>query len=459
MSAQAFWHPFADMSAVAGHEFILDSGDGAYVTASDGRRYLDASAGLWYCNVGHGRRELGEAAIRQMSALAAFSNFGDLATKPTLELADRLAALSGMDEAKVFFTSGGSDAVDTAVKFVRRYWTLLGQPNRQTIITRTRSYHGMHLAGTSLSGIAANRDGYGDLDPQVRTCAWDDPADLERVIHEAGSDSIAAFFCEPIIGAGGVYAPPDGYLQRVRAICREHDVLFVADEVITGFGRAGAMFGSLRWDVQPDLILAAKGLTSGYLPMGAVIFAGSIAEPFWTTPGLMWRHGYTYSGHATAAAVAMANLDIIEEENLVSRVAENQLVLGAVLAPLRHHRFVVSVRAGVGLLGAVQLDPAILTEQPDLGLRLVRAMRERGVITRMLADGSVQVSPSFVVTRQDIALIASAIDEGLTSLGSTREPAVTLDVDLLPEQTSDEAGGFDHMDERLLADVPPHHFG
>jgi putrescine aminotransferase len=459
MSAHAFWHPFADMSAVDGHEFILDSGDGAYVTAADGRRYLDASAGLWYCNVGHGRRELGEAAMRQMSSLAAFSNFGDLATQPTLELADRLAALSGMDDAKVFFTSGGSDAVDTAVKFVRRYWTLLGQPSRQSIITRTRSYHGMHLAGTSLSGIAANRDGYGDLDPHVRNCAWDDPDDLERVILEAGSSSIAAFFCEPIIGAGGVYAPPDGYLQRVRAICREHDVLFVADEVITGFGRAGAMFGSLRWDIQPDLLLAAKGLTSGYLPMGAVLIAGAVAEPFWTTPGLMWRHGYTYSGHATAAAVAMANLDIIEGENLVGRVAENQLALGAALAPLRHHRFVISVRAGVGLLGAVQLDPGILAEQPDLGLRLVRAMRERGVITRMLADGSVQVSPTFVVTREDIGLIASAIDEGLTSLGSSRAPAVTLDIDLLPDQTSDEAGGFGSMDEQLLADVPPHHVG
>lgn len=459
MSAHAFWHPFADMSAVDGHELIVESGDGAYVTAADGRRYLDASAGLWYCNVGHGRRELAEAAMKQMSAIAAFSNFGDLATRTTLELADRLAALSGMDSARVFFTSGGSDAVDTAVKFVRRYWALLGQPSRQTIVTRTRSYHGMHMAGTSLSGIAANRDGYGDLDPQVRNCAWDDPDDLERVIVESGPASIAAFFCEPIIGAGGVYAPPDGYIKRVRDICREHGVLFVADEVITGFGRAGAMFASLRWDIRPDLILAAKGLTSGYLPMGAVLFAGPVAELFWTTPGLMWRHGYTYSGHATAAAVAMANLDIIEGEDLVGRVAENQLALGAALAPLAHHQFVVAVRAGVGLLGAVQLDPDVLAEQPDLGVRLLRAMRERGVITRMLADGSVQVSPSFVVTRGDMALIASAIDEGLTSLGSTRAATVTLDVDLLPDQSRDEMGGFGSMDERLLAEVPPHHVG
>jgi len=457
MSASAFWHPFADMSAVAGHDFVLASGDGAYVFDTAGRRYLDATAGLWFCNIGHGRAELGEAAARQMATLASYSNFGDLTTAPTLALADRLAALSGLDGAKVFFTSGGSDAVDTAVKMVRRYWALLDQPERTTIITRTRSYHGMHVAGTALAGIPANRDGYGDLDLGVANCAWDDAEDLARVIAECGPERVAAFFCEPIIGAGGVYPPPAGYLEAVRELCRQHGILFVADEVITGYGRTGAMFGSLRWDLKPDLILTAKGLTSGYLPMGAVIVGASVAEPFWTRPGLLWRHGYTYSGHATAAVVAMANLDILEGEHLVERVAEVQLAMAAALTPLGQHDLVHAVRAGVGLLGAVQLRPDALAERPDLGLQVVRRMRQAGVITRMLADGSVQLSPPFVVTRDDLQTIAQALDEALVEVGSTRTAARRLDVDLLPDQTVDEAGGFGSSDERLRAEVPPHH--
>ncbi len=445
------------MSQVAGHDFVLASGDGAYVFDTTGRRYLDATAGLWFCNIGHGRRELGEAAARQMATLASYSNFGDLTTAPTMVLADRLAALSGQDGAKVFFTSGGSDAVDTAVKMVRRYWGLLDQPERTTIITRTRSYHGMHVAGTALAGIPANRDGYGQLDLGVVNCAWDEVDDLARVIAECGADRVAAFFCEPVIGAGGVYAPPDGYLQAARQLCREHGILFVADEVITGYGRTGAMFGSLRWDLQPDLILTAKGLTSGYLPMGAVIVAASVAEPFWTRPGLVWRHGYTYSGHATAAVVAMANLDIMEGENLVERVADSQSRMAAALAPLAQHDHVKEVRAGVGLLAAVQLQPDAIAQRPDLGPVLVRHVRERGVITRMLADGSVQLSPPFVVTQEDLGIIAKAIDEALAEVGSSRRLAAMLDVDLLPDHTRDEAGGFGSSDERLRAQVPPHH--
>ena len=450
------------MSVVAGREFVVVSGDGAHVFDTSGRRYLDATAGLWYCNIGHGRRELGEAAARQMATLASFSNFGDLATAPTLQLADRLAALSGLPDAKVFFTSGGSDAVDTAVKLVRRYWALLEQPERTTIITRNRSYHGMHVAGTALAGIPANRDGYGTLDLDVHNCAWDEVEDLASVIAARGPDRIAAFFCEPIIGAGGVYAPPDGYLEAARALCREHGILFVADEVITGYGRTGAMFGSLRWDLQPDLILTAKGLTSGYLPMGAVIIAGSVAEPFWSRPGFVWRHGYTYSGHATAAAVAMANLDILEGERLVERVGEYQSEMGAALASLVEHDLVETVRAGVGLLAAVQLRPDALAERPDLGLVLVRQMRERGVITRILADGSFQFSPSFVVTKEDLRTMASALDEALASVGSIRRSRPSLDrpsleVDLLPDRTRDEAGGFESSDAHLRAEVPPHH--
>jgi putrescine aminotransferase len=452
----AFWHPFADMSTVAGRDLVIASGRGAHVTGEDGRDYIDATAALWYCNVGHGRAEIGDAVRRQMTKIAAYSNFGDLATRPTLDLADRLAAMAPMPDAKVFFTSGGSDAVDTAVKLVRRYWDLVGRPERTTIITRERSYHGMHMAGTSLAGIPANRTGYGPLDSGVVNVPWDDADALAETIDRLGRDTVAAFFCEPVIGAGGVYPPPAGYLEAVRAVCHDRGVLFVADEVITGYGRTGRMFASEG--LEPDLVLTAKGLTSGYLPMGAVFVAGSVARPFWQEPGLLWRHGYTYSGHASAAAAAMANLDIIEGEDLVGTVKRLELSLTASLIPLRDHGWVVETRSGVGLLGAVTLDPALLADDPAAMARLVTALRNRGVLTRGLADGSLQLSPPFVITRDELQAVAASIDSALAELGSVRRSgSAAPDGELLPTVTSDEAGGFDSMDQRLLADVPPHH--
>jgi putrescine aminotransferase len=455
--ASSFWHPFADMSVVAGHDFVIESGRGSHVTGEDGREYLDATAGLWYCNIGHGRPEIGEAVARQMSSIAAYSNFGDIATRPTLDLADRLAAMAPMPEARVFFTSGGSDAVDTAVKLVRRYWHLAGQPERTVIVTRDRAYHGMHMAGTSLAGIPANRDGYGPLDTGVAQVAWDDPAALAERIDALGAGTVAAFFCEPVIGAGGVYPPPPGYLDAVREVCRQRGVLFVADEVITGYGRTGRMFASDG--LEPDLVLTAKGLTSGYLPMGAVLVGAEVARPFWEEPGTLWRHGYTYSGHASAAAAAMANLDVIEAEDLVARVAGLELSLTAALVPLRSHAWVSDVRSGVGLLAAVTIDPQVLAADATAMPRLITALRERGVLTRGLADGSLQISPPFVVTRDELHVLAHAIDDALAVLGSTRAAAATSDAgrDLVPDVTSDEAGGFGSLDERLLADVPPHH--
>jgi putrescine aminotransferase len=455
-SVSAFWHPFADMSAVAGHDVVIASGRGSTVTTQDGRELIDATAALWYCNVGHGRAEIGAAVARQMAQIASYSTFGDLATRSTLELADRLASLAPTTDTKVFFTSGGSDCVDTAVKIVRRYWDLVGQPGRTMVLTRTRAYHGMHLAGTSLAGIPANRDGHGPLDADVDQVAWDDAQALADRIDEVGADRVAAFFCEPVIGAGGVYPPPAGYLAAARAVCAERGVLFVADEVICGYGRTGVMFASAGLD--PDLVLTAKGLTSGYLPMGAVLVAGRVAEPFWTTPGLVWRHGYTYSGHASAAAAAMANLDIIEEEGLVERVASMQVTLAAALAPLRAHTWVADVRSGGGLLGAVTIDPQVLAADPSTLGRVVAGVRERGVLTRGLADGSLQVSPPFVVTRDELRQVSAAIDGTLTSLGSTTAGASPA-APLLPDVTNDEAGGFGSLDAQLLRDVPPHHGG
>ncbi len=452
-----FWHPFADMAAVSAKgELVLARGEGARVFDEQGRGYLDAAGGLWFANVGHGRREIAEAASRQMSTLASYSTFADLANRPALDLAARLAEMAPMADARVFFTSGGSDSVDTAVKLVRRYWSEMGQPQRQVIVTRQHAYHGMHLAGTSLAGIPANQASHGSLDPAVVVIPWDDAQALDRVLDER--DDIAAFFCEPVIGAGGVYAPPDGYLESVRDICRRHGVLFVADEVITGYGRTGAMFASDRWSLDPDIVLTAKGLTSGYLPMGAVIVAGRVAEPFWTPRDqpVLWRHGYTYSGHAAAAAAALANLDILEREGLVARVDALQHDLASALSPLASYDVISEVRTGVGLLTAVDFTPEALAA--GVPARVLAGMRERGVLTRLLASGAIQVSPPFVVSTDDIAELAEVIGDSLEAAGCVAAPATAPSsaADLLPQITTDEGvDGFD--DDHYLRDRPPHH--
>jgi adenosylmethionine-8-amino-7-oxononanoate aminotransferase len=411
-----FWHSFADMAAVERDgELVLDRGEGAYVWDERGNRYLDATAALWYCNVGFGREEIAEAAAAQMKRLAAYSTFGDNANRPAIELAERVAALAPMPDSRVFLTSGGSDSIDTAAKIARRYWQLVGRADRTVFITRDRAYHGMHVAGTSLAGIPANAGGYGPLVDEVVRVDWDSPAALHEAIATTGPDRVAAFFCEPVMGAGGVFAAPEGYLAEARAICRDAGVLFVADEVVTGFGRCGDWFASSRWDVAPDLVTCAKGITSGYLPMGAVIAAPNVTEPFWSPEAGMFRHGYTYSGHASVAAAALANLDIIDREGLAKRALQLEGELADALAPLAAHPLVEEVRAGTGVLAAVQIRMDAIAEDATLAPRVVAACRRAGVLTRALATGALQVSPALVVDDSALAEMRegfrSALDE------------------------------------------------
>ena len=383
-------------------ELVLTRGVQASVFDRAGNEYLDLTAGLWFANVGHGRAEIAEAMAEQAGRLAAYSTFGDMANEPVLALADRLAEISPVPDSKVFFTSGGSDAVDTAAKLVRRYWSLRGQPQRTTIITRDRAYHGMHWGGTAMGGIELNRHGYGEWGADVAHVEWDSVADLERVLEERGAETVAAFFCEPVMGAGGVHFAGEQYLQQARQLCRERGVLWVSDEVITGYGRTGEWFASTRYGLEPDLVLSAKGLTSGYAPMGAVLVAPTVTEPFWQGTAGAWRHGYTYSGHAVAAAAGLANLDIIEREGLVARVRELEPVLTETLAGLVEHRLVAEVRSGVGLLAAVQIDPDVVKRDASVVPAVVAELRSRGVLTRPLVDGSLQVSPPFVVTPDEL---------------------------------------------------------
>src|SRR6516225_8910434 len=411
----AFWNGFANMASLAGHAVTIERGEGVTVFDTAGRPYLDAIASLWYSNVGHGRAELAEAATAQMARLAAYQTFEPFANPPAEALARRVADIAPVTDARVFFTpGGGSDAVDTAGKLARAYWRAAGGPGKQVIVSRSHAYHGMNAYGTTLGGIPANTEPFGELVTRVEHVPWDDAAALDKLIGELGADRVAAFFCEPVVGAGGVYPPPEGYLERVRDICRRRDVLFVADEVITGFGRLGAWFGSGRFALEPDMITSAKGLTSGYAPLGAVIIGPRVAEPFWAEGSAeVFRHGYTYSAHPTACAVGLANLDLIEREQLIGRVAELEPVLASVVAPLAGHDLVGEVRAGTGLLAGVEIAEDARAADPSLAARLVTDIRERGVITRLLRGVALQVSPPFVVTTAELERIAETFAAAL----------------------------------------------
>jgi putrescine aminotransferase len=404
------------MAAVPGNEFVISRGEGVWLWDEDGNRYLDGSASLWYCNVGHGRAELAEAAAEQMKKLEAWSIFGDSATPPALELADKVAELSGLDGAKVFLTTGGGDAIDTAAKLARLYWQVLGQPERLHIISRTQAYHGTMAFGTSLGGIQANRLGYGPLVPSTSLVEWDSPDALREEIENVGPERVAAFFMEPVIGAGGVLPPPEGYVEQVAAICRDSGVLFLCDSVICGFGRLGTWLGYERFGVQPDLITFAKGVTSGYLPLGGVVVSGRVAEPFWSEPGrAVVRHGQTYSGHTTVCAVALKNIEIMEREGLVTRGRELEEEALATFAPLADHPLIGEVRGGTGLLVGIAMHPDALTADPGFTAKVALATRPHGVALRALGD-ALAVSPPLTITSDELQLIHDAVRAGLDSL-------------------------------------------
>jgi putrescine---pyruvate transaminase len=411
-----FWHPVSDMHAVsATGEFLLDRGEGATVWDTDGRRYVDVTAALWYANVGYGRIEIVEAAAAQMRRLHAYSNYGDVSTDSTTRLATRLAGYAPFDDAAVFFTSGGGESIETAVKLARRYWTLTGAPERTILVSRERAYHGLAGYGTSIVGADVFTAGHGPLMPDTLRVPWDSADALAEAVDEVGADRVAAFFCEPIIGAGGILLPPEGYLQAAQKVCRDRGILFVVDEVICGFGRCGDWFASNRFGLEPDLITFAKGVTSGYVQLGGVIVHPRVREPFWAEGAGVWRHGYTYSGHATATAAAHANLDIVERENLLGRGRELEQRIPAALASLTSHPLVSAIRAGVGAVGAVQIDPERIAADPSLPERALFAARRHGVLTRVLVGGGLQLSPPLVITDSEldeaVAGITSALDE------------------------------------------------
>lgn len=433
IDARYHLHPFTnhdEMHARGTH--IIVSGEGVYVQDSHGRKLLDGLAGLWCVNVGYGRAELNDAIASQLRQLCFYPSFFNSTTEPAIRLAQRLGELAPEPLNHSVFCNSGSEANETALKIIRGYWKLRGQPQRTKILSRTFSYHGVTLATTSMTGLASCYEPFGlplpgfiqvpgphayaanrEADPVAygKWCV----EETARVIEREGAETIGAMFVEPVQGAGGVIPPPEGYLPALRALLREQGILFVADEVISGFGRLGAWFASEMWKLEPDLMTLAKGLTSGYLPLGATMVSDEIAEL--VIHSGYFAHGFTYSGHPTSCAAGLANLDLIERDGLVTRVrADVGPYFQEKLRGFRDHPAVGEVR-GHGLIGALELVPregrAALTPASLLGVKAAALAREKGVIVRGIRD-IVALAPPLIITRAEIdemfAGVASALD-------------------------------------------------
>lgn len=393
-----FLHPFAKPSRT---EFVrLVRGEGARLWDADGNEYVDAMASLWYCNAGHGRADIAAAVAEQLQTLAAYSCFDPFSNEPADGVAERVAELSPIERARVFLCCSGSEAVDTAIKLARLAQRLAGHPERQLVISRDQGYHGTNLGGTSAQGLAPNREGWGPLVPEIVQVPADDSEALGRLMNER-SGEVAAVIAEPVQGAGGVRPPVPGYLEELRRLCDHHGAYLVFDEVITGFGRLGTWFGADHYGVTPDMITFAKGVSSGYQPLGGVVVAPVVHEPLAADPDYVLRHGYTYSGHAAACAAGLANLDVLDGEDLLAAASRVGTALGDGLRALAGDGTIAGAR-GVGAVWAAELsadhDAAAVREK----------MLADGVITRAIGD-AVAFCPPFVITDDEITRILDSL--------------------------------------------------
>ncbi len=441
--AAHYLHPFTDFKALASKgSRVITRADNIYLWDSDGHKMLDAMSGLWCVNVGYGRKELIDAATRQMTELPFYNSFFQTATPPAIELAELLAEVTPPQFRHVFFSGSGSEGNDTIVRMVRRYWDLLGQPERSVIISRKNAYHGSTMAGASLGGMSGmhaqgglpipgithieqpfwfelgqdmTRDEFG-----LKAAGW-----LEAKILEVGADKVAAFIGEPVQGAGGVIVPPETYWPEIQRICDKYRILLVSDEVICGFGRTGHWFGCERFGFRPDLMTFAKGVTSGYIPLGGVMVGERIAKVL-IEQGGEFNHGYTYSGHPVACAVAVANIRLLQREGIVARVHDDTgPYLAEQFAALADHPLVGEVQT-CGLMGALQLvkDKAGRTafdSELEVGMTCRGHCFGNGLIMRAVGDRMI-AAPPLVITRAQIdemmTLIRRCLD--LTLADATR---------------------------------------
>ena len=432
--------PFSDYTQLKNKgPRIITKADGVYLWDSEGHKILDGMAGLWCVAIGYGREELVQAASAQMRELPYYNLFFQTAHPPALELAKAIADLAPEGMNHVFFTGSGSEGNDTVLRLVRHYWALKGKPEKKVIISRVNGYHGSTVAGASLGGMSGMHE-QGDLPiPGIVHIAqpywFDEGGDmtpdefgiwaaeqLEKKILEVGEDNVAAFIAEPIQGAGGVIIPPDSYWPKVKEVLARYDILFVADEVICGFGRTGHWFGSDYYDLAPDLMTIAKGLTSGYIPMGGVIVRDEVVNVI--NQGGDFNHGFTYSGHPVAAAVGLENLRILRDEHIVDNVrAEAAPYLQKRLRELQDHPLVGEVR-GLGMLGAIELvkDKATRSRHEGRGAGMIcrQFCFDNGLIMRAVGDTMI-IAPPLVISHAEIDELVSkarlCLDLTLEALG------------------------------------------
>lgn len=437
LDAAHYLHPFTDHKSLAARGTrVITRAEGVYLYDSEGHRILDGMSGLWCVALGYGRRELAEAAHRQMLELPYYNSFFQCANPPAIELAARLARLTPPQFNHAFFTSSGSEANDTLVRMARRYWTLRGEPQRQVIISRWNGYHGSTMAGASLGGMKAmhSQGGLpipgivhigqpywfecgGDLDPDE--FGLQVARELEAKILEVGPDKVAAFIAEPVQGAGGVIIPPRTYWPEIQRIIDRYGILFASDEVICGFGRTGRWFGCEHYGTRPDFMTLAKAITSGYQPLGALMVADRVAQVL-VGEGGEFFHGYTYSGHPVASAVALANLDILEREGIVDRVRDELAPYWAARwSELGAHPLVGEARS-LGLFGALELVPrkpsrAFFAERGAVGTRARDLAMKNGLVMRAVWDTLI-AAPPLVITRAEIDELVSKAVQTLDQL-------------------------------------------
>jgi adenosylmethionine-8-amino-7-oxononanoate aminotransferase len=433
-------HPLHHPSSYATAR-VWVSGRGAIIKDSTGREYIDGLSGLWNVNVGHGRAELGDVAKQQMTTLAFHSAYAGGSNEPAIKLADRLSGLVYPSVNTFFFTSGGAEASETSFKTARFYWKALGKPDKIKVISRKRAYHGLTLAAMSATGLQAFWPMFEPRTPGFLHIDAPDPYrfvntdssittgvaaanQLEDAIQREGADTVAAFIAEPVQGAGGVIVPPPDYFARIREICTKYNVLLIADEVITGFCRTGRWFGLEHYGVEPDIMQFAKGITSGYVPLGGIGVSDTVRDVINSVPpGKRWMHAYTYSGHPTCCAVALANIDILERERLAERAAAagDRLLRG--LRTLESADGIGNVR-GLGLMAAVEVVRDKATKQqfpPEAGLtqKLTDAMLDRGLYTRVVMD-CICLAPPLVTTDAEIDRIVNIVGETIPAVLSAQ---------------------------------------
>jgi len=409
MTVPSVLHPFAIPAKPAEEYLEIVRGEGCRVWDVDGRAYLDGTASLWYCAAGHGRREIADAVAAQMAVLEAFHTFARFTNGPEDRLAELLLSLEPIPDARVFLTCGGSEAIDSALKLARAGHKAAGDGGRTVVLSRHYAYHGVMLGGTSAGGLPANRDPFGTLLPDFFQVDRDSVDAMRAAVSYHGPERVAAIVAEPVIGAGGVFPPPEGYLAGLREVCDESGALLIFDEVITAFGRLGSWFGTHHYDVTPDMMTFAKAITSGYLPLGGVVVGPKLRGWLEADPGYLLAHGGTYGGHPTCCAAGIANLELMRAEDLPARAAAAGRRLRAGLEGLLGRPGVAEVR-GEGLMQAIGL------EHPVAAAAMSEALLARGVIGRALPyANSLAFSPPLIISDDEVdelvAASAAVLDE------------------------------------------------